>query len=164
MTREEIIAKVHEVVALANRKFNIDLPMPTVEFFTKGRNAGWAAEKRNTLSFNITLAAHNPDTFYQTVIHEVAHLVTWRVYPRAKQNHGPEFKYVDVALGGRGKRCHSYDVSVSKVKRSYTRYVCACDCKEHYLTAKVAAQASSYRCRKCNTRLTNTGKTKVIKK
>lgn len=162
MNREQIVAKVKEVTLLANKEFNVNMPVPQVRFFAKGRVAGRAYYGEHLVEFNETLAKHNPEKFYQTVIHEVAHLVTFKVFPRAKQAHGPEFKLVDVRLGGRGTRGNTYDVSVSKVKKTYVRYVCKCACQEHYVTKKVADKAGRYRCRTCRASLAYTGETKKV--
>lgn len=164
MNREQIIAKVKEVTLQANEKFDLGMPVPIVRFFNKGRVAGRAYYSLHLVEFNEVLAKHNPEKFYETVIHEVAHLVTRKLFPRAKQAHGPEFKAVDTALGGRGTRCNSYDTSVSKVTKTYTRYVCKCACKEHTVTKRVASQASRFYCKSCKAYLTYTGETRKITK
>lgn len=165
MNREQIITEVKRVVELANKKYKTKIDVPEVEFFNKGRRAGYAIPGLNKLGFNVVLAKENAAIFHETVIHEVAHIVVTKVYPWAKQAHGPEFKAVDVSLGGRGTRCHSYDVSSVKVKKTITRYECKCGCKEpHYVTKKVAARAWGYRCKVCNENLSYTGKARKITK
>jgi predicted SprT family Zn-dependent metalloprotease len=137
MDRKQIIAKVIEVVALANQKFpSAKIAVPTVDFYRKGRAAGQAWQRRHHLAFNEVLAKENPDTFYETVIHEVSHLVVPKTHPYHKQAHGPEFKYVDRVLGGRGTRCHSYDVSSTAVRKTKTRYEVKCSCQSHWVTKK----------------------------
>lgn len=110
----------------------------------------------NEVAFNLTLAKENPDSFHETVCHEVAHLVTKKVFPRAKQAHGPEFKHVDLMMGGRGTRCHSYDTSNAKREVTRTYVVYTCNCMEHDITPRThqkITMGAGYRCRKCRTSL-----------
>ncbi len=165
MNRQDIVAAVELYIEEANRIFPLaKLTMPTVGFFDKGGRAGTAYCTRNHLEFNTTLAVENPDTFIETIIHEIAHLVigTCRVFRNVKQAHGPQFKYVDSMLGGRGERCHSYDVSSVKRKNKKIRYevVCACAGKSHWVTKRIATSVTAY-CKICQKSVKVTGKKKV---
>ena len=159
MNTQEIIKYVDNVVDNANKKFvGLNLSYPSIEFFTQTGYAGWANPKRNLLKFNLTLAAANADKFHETIIHEVSHLVTCKVYPCAKQAHGPEFKKVDLILGGRGTRLHSYDTT--DVKRQFTKYEAVCTCKTHLIGPKFKKYADlggKLQCKLCNTPVKFTG-------
>lgn len=155
--RDRLIAETMDVVKSAKSVFNVDLN-PAVRFFNRGTVAGKAHYKDMSVSYNEVLAEENPKTFNNTVIHEVAHLVVRKLYPYASA-HGKEFKFVMRSLGGNGERCHSYDVSSVKVKRSYTYHVVKCDCGEHKVSKARAMRASNLRCKKCGSRCTYNGKT-----
>jgi SprT protein len=132
---------------------------PEVGFEVKGRTAGLAYQNGKRVAFNTVLAEENRDEFDNTIIHELAHLVTFKLYPRAKQNHGPEFKRVFVFLGGNGKRGHTYDVcnviNADKVKK---RFVYKCNCQVHQLTSirhnRIVSGKQTYSCGRCHVRLT----------
>jgi len=136
----------------------LDFQTPEVAFDTTGRRSGTAYQKANRVAFNVILAEENRDVFDNTIIHELAHLVTYKLYPHAKQAHGPEFKRVFVYLGGNGKRGHNYDVcnviNTDKVKK---RFVYKCNCQVHILTSirhnRIIRGDQSYRCGKCHTKL-----------
>lgn len=139
--RIEVIFK--EVWKDACKKFpKMDSKIPPIKFFTDGRKAGTAARKTHTCSFNTVIAEHVGEDFRSTIIHEIAHIVQFREYPRAKQAHGPEFKAIDKFLGGRGKRCYDYDVEgVVKVKRKFTRYKAECPCGKEFRITKRLVQS-----------------------
>ncbi len=167
MDRDAIRNEVLSVIAKANKIYpNIKLDVPTVSFYSKGGHAGLAYVQRNHVEFNEVLAKENGDSFKSTIIHEIAHLVAKRVFPKAKQAHGPEFKHVDVSLGGRGTRCHSYDVSSVKQKRNKTRYQVVCACQTHWTTKKVVEALKNPRntvtCKQCGSKVEYTGKMKTV--
>ena len=148
--KSQIIQFVYKKVDEANDKFKLDLEYPVVDFFEKGTTGGLYYYREHKVSYNLVLAKENPETFYETVIHEVSHLVTRKLFPRAKQAHGPEFKRVDKKLGGVGTRCHNFDVSSVQKVRNLTRYVVECYCGIHYLTKKSYLNADRYHCSHCN--------------
>lgn len=167
MNRQQIIAKVNEVVAQANKMYKVQTEIASVEFFSKGVAAGRAYPYAKKLEFNEVLARENPTTFQQTVIHEVAHMVTRENYPYAKQDHGPEFRKVIASLGGDTATYHNYDVSSVQITRRKTRYEVKCDCQSHWVTKKTASNAKFgfvvIRCKRCGNACKPTGKTKVVK-
>ncbi len=117
--------QVVNVLIKANDIWNLDLDVPSIDFYSKGKVAGTARCISWRLEFNEILMDENKDSFIQTIIHEVAHLVTHKLYPNAKQNHGPEFKYVITKLGGEAKTYHNYDVSnVPGKKQQRHQYKC----------------------------------------
>lgn len=138
-----------------------------VKFFSKGAVAG-KAWGDGTLEFNTVLAQRAGIEFETTIYHEVAHLVVREVYPRAKQAHGPEFRYVMSCLGKSGRTYHSYDVS--GLKRTYnknpTKYIYSCGCGEHELSPllhKRMSQGQRRRCNSCGCEIVYTNRIRTVK-
>jgi predicted SprT family Zn-dependent metalloprotease len=152
--RDNIRKRVAQIVAEANAKWpSLNMTVPNVEFYSRGRIAGKAVYAPHLVKFNEVLAAENVHSFDDTVIHEVGHLVTNKIYNRGMihrvKAHGPEFKHVCRVLGGSGKTYHSYDVSsVSTTRRTV---VAKCACSTHMVTPQKAARmlTMTYTCRKC---------------
>ena len=86
---------------------------PVVDFYTRGTAAGKAYRHLNKVEFNVILAEENVGHFHLTVLHELAHIITYKLYPYASA-HGREFKNVLLNIGGNGQRCHSYDAADAK--------------------------------------------------
>ena len=152
-----LIERVKYYTQVVNDTFpSLVFPTPSVQFFTKGTNAGKAQYSTHRVSFNIILAENNREDFDNTVIHELAHLVTKMKFPAAKQHHGPEFKFVFIRLGGNGKRGHTYDCS-HVPKRKKTVHIYKCTCQIHQISSirhnKILRKMASYRCANCDTRL-----------
>lgn len=168
MQKNQIIESVDKTVAKVNEMFpNLNFKKPTVEFFSRGKVAGRAYYAKHHLEFNEVLAMENAEEFENTVIHEVAHLVVRKVYPFAKQAHGPEFRAVCRHLGGTGNTYHSYDVST--VARTMTKVVYECGCREHKIPPQKHRKIQmgvSYYCRTCKGEISAVkvnGKVKVVK-
>lgn len=168
MTSNEIRTKINnlvdkhtdnanKVISRLNRNVKLLVNRPKVVFFTKGTRAGWCRYMTNEIGFNEVIARDNWNKFEETIIHEIGHLVVWYNFPNAKQHHGPEFRWVMRAMGGRGSTKHSYDVSsikkIQKPRKEQKRYVYTCVCSEHKLSgirhSKVKSGKANYRCRKC---------------
>ena len=112
--------QVAGVLALAEKLYGVKIS-PTVSFNLRGRVAGWAGcslcrvtrtASNFRLRFNCELieGKHFDDMVNNTVPHEIAHLVC---YARKDlgSNHDAGWQRVCLALGGDGKRCHTYEVS-----------------------------------------------------
>lgn len=168
MNREQIYNAVDstwEKVRTTWASFNY-VCKPTVTFVTKGKVAGRAFYSRHMVEFNSVLARENSEDFMDTIIHEVAHLVTHRLFPLAKQHHGPEFKRICQMLGGSGERCHNYDVSNVKRKINKTYHIWKCACQEHLLSPQKHKKGMNgttrYSCRQCKTQVMPLMKTKIV--
>ncbi len=165
MTLNEIRTRINVLVEKHTnkvRKFKncATFLTPKVEFFNKGRKAGWAKYNSHTVGFNELIARDNWEEFENTIIHEIAHLATIRLFPYAKQHHGPEFRRVMHHMGGSGATYHNYDVSSVTTKQK--RYVYACDCDTHALSGLKHARVKKgvvYHCKKCKATVKFTGKT-----
>jgi SprT protein len=119
-TRQAIIDKVNEVVALARLKFpNYVTPTPRVEFYTKGRSAG-VATAGNVVKFNLTVFEQDLNRFLATTVpHEIAHIVCFML--NLDRGHGRNWKNVCLRLGGDGLRCYSGD-GLQLVCRTMKKY------------------------------------------
>lgn len=110
--------------------------LPTISYDVKNAIGGMAisgGSKDWTIRLNLILCYENEDDFiFQTVGHEVAHLVQRKVFGFTKQvmqgpdkfvtkkvmSHGVEWKEVMVKLGLRVEKFHHYDIaSIDKPKR-----------------------------------------------
>lgn len=135
--------KLAECITLAEKKYNQTFTMPTISYKLRGCTAGKALPGQWTVKFNAQLLMENLDDFIdRTVPHELAHLITDRIYPEAHQGgitfgygrirrkkrnpHGSEWQSVMRALGVQDvTRCHSYDVSNARVKnKKRVEYKC----------------------------------------
>jgi SprT protein len=160
VNRSELIAETKKIVDLANSKWpRLQLPMPTIGFFTKTYVAGRAYIKDNKIEYNTSISRINGQKFTNTVIHEVAHLVTHKIRPYAKQAHGPEFKQIMAVLGGEPSRCHNYDVTgVKAIKRTQRKFVYTCGCREMEFSTRRHNSGKKYSCTVCGGTCKFTGK------
>ena len=138
------------------------LTVPEIGFYSKGAVAGKAYYSAHKVEYNEILAKENGKDFMTTVVHEIAHLVTYKVFPNAKQAHGPEFKHVMKSLGHDPRTYHSYDTSSVKRKVTKTRYIytCSCENKTHELTRQKHEKAEILICRICKFKIQFTGEVK----
>lgn len=170
MNRDDVRARVVDLCILADKIFNTKLlGNVSVGFYSKGTAAG-LAHRSGHVEFNEVLMARHPEDFDVTIIHEVAHIVTFKVFPNAKQAHGPEFKRVMRMLGvDNPTRCHSYDVSGLIRRKTVKRfeYVCEHGCT-HGLTIHrhktIESGMVRYRCAKHGTYIKFTGVVAEIKR
>lgn len=113
--------QVSRVLAHAEKLYGVKIS-PTVSFNLRGRVAGWAGctlcrvtrtASNFRLRFNCELieGKHFDDMVNNTVPHEIAHLVCY-ARPDLGSKHDAGWQRVCLALGGDGKRCHTYEVSL----------------------------------------------------
>ena len=101
---------------------------------------------------------HYGINYYNTIIHEVAHILVYINYPNSKP-HGKEFKRIFTLLGGNGKRTHNYslDSIMNKKRTSIKReFTYKCSCREIKLTKirhNKVKRGVKYTCTYCNTPL-----------
>lgn len=140
--------KLKDGIALAEKKYGQTFAMPKVTYDLRGRTAGTANYRTGHIRLNAVLLMENVEDFLdRTVPHELAHLITDKVYPEAhdfagltitrrgirrvaRDVHGPRWQSVCLVLGMTDiTRCHQYDVTNSKVVKSNGRTIewkCAC--------------------------------------
>lgn len=148
--RARVIAKINECRELAVKNLGTlaQITMPRVIYELRGRTAGTASYSKWEINLNAVLLMENVDDFIErTVPHELAHLITDKLYPenhrpkrdpwsgrRPKRSpHGADWQYVCRAIGMTDvTRCHSYDTSNSTVKKSNSRSIpLRCGCGAH---------------------------------
>jgi len=138
--KETIVAKVHECLDKAHTHWPHEtFKFPNIRFDKRGQVAGTANGSKWELNFNMVLCEENTKHFIaQTVPHEVAHLLDHQVYdshaPRydrmgrrmKRASHGVNWKRCMKVLGVPAIRCHDYDVTNAKVRKSKTfKYECS---------------------------------------
>lgn len=126
---------------------------PDVMFYNKGVAAGKACAWGRYVKYNTEIARVAGDAFENTIIHEIAHIITTRLYPRASA-HGREWKVVFQKLGGNGQRCHNYDLAGTTIAAN--RIEATCSCKTHHISKIVAnrmKKGAGYTCRVCKSSL-----------
>jgi SprT protein len=116
-------------IDVCEKKYGQKFEFPTVLYTLRGRVAGWAQHNTWTINLNSVLLVENFDDFRQTVLHELAHLITGRIHPHTTRSgfrssfagsggkrsvHGPEWQAVMRVLGLEPHRCHSYDTTNSR--------------------------------------------------
>lgn len=166
--KQAVEAKITECLTKATQRYKCTFQRPTVSYDKSGTVAGTANYTTWHVQFNPVLLMENQAEFIaQTVPHEIAHLITDRVYPHAhrptggwftgakRSVHGTEWQSVMRVLGADPRRCHQYDVSSAqtKVKNKY-HYTCKCngDKANHFVGPKVHAKVQAgarYTCRNC---------------
>ena len=147
---KEIVAKVEDKVLetyiKAEEIWKRQFELPRLQFDLRGCCAGRAAVNivglNPSIQLNPILLNNNESNFIETVIpHEVAHLLTNRLFGFWVKPHGREWKSVMVALGLQPIRCHNYDVSNAQVRRIPSgrrerRFIYACACRSIQETAR----------------------------
>lgn len=134
--KAKVNAKIRECIAIANKRYNIDMKFPTVVYQKRGTTAGTANYRTWTIDINPVLLVENfDDMLADTVPHETAHLITELVYPHAHRRtygqkrspHGTEWQSVMRVLGCEPSRTHSYDTTNAMV-RTKASYDYKCNC------------------------------------
>ena len=159
--RMELAFETQAVVENARKVFpRLSMINPSVGFFTKSVNAGTASYGTWRVEYNEVIAKTNRAVFHNTVIHEVSHLVTKKLFPYATA-HGPEFKRVMRALGGEATRCHNYNVAAVFAAKGQKRFIYKCSCRDHSVSGRKHKNMvmGGYRCSKCKTEVKWTGRT-----
>lgn len=127
--------------------------MPTISFDLRGTVAGKAYLRENHVQLNAQLFVDNTAHFLNdTIAHEWAHIAARLLHaPKRIDAHGAEWRAVMSALGKVPSRCHSLDVSKSRVHATYTY---RCNCKTFELSArrhnKVQRKHAAYQCQICH--------------
>lgn len=147
--RQQVEDKIVECLEKAHKHYGQSFAIPTILFTKRGTIAGTAICNQWTVNFNPILLMENQEDFIaRTVPHEVAHLIDYIINPhnhkstivygrdnnfrRSKRNvHGADFKFIMeyVLETDDSTRCHNYDTTNSRVKKSTSyNYRCTCGC------------------------------------
>ena len=150
--------RVIEIYNLFNRIYPAaELEMPDIRYDGKGTPAGFAWYSLNTVQFNAVLLNENREKFIErTVGHECAHLIAYRLFKH--RGHGKPWKLVMQAIGQDPSRCHTYDVTNSRLKRAHRkkRFAYQCKCRDIQLTSirhNRIQKGRVYHCTRCGSNL-----------
>jgi len=163
-----------EGIAKLEKHYGVELEMPKVLYTLRGTTGGRADYRKWTVNYNAVLLNENVDVFLaRTVPHELAHLACDKIYPQAHETdivmsrtgrwkrtkrdvHGRYWQEIMRVLGVKDiSRCHSYDVTNSKIEKTFKKfnYSCGCGVGHHKVGAKVHNKISlfnaRYTCRVC---------------
>lgn len=92
-------------------------PIPEIVWNSKVANwAGKAYRRSHRVEFNLSYFCTHPNwkDLEETVAHELCHVAQYRIYPQAKQAHGPEFRNLMAILGYSGDTYHYMDTQAAK--------------------------------------------------
>lgn len=154
MQKDQVIAKVHQVVDQLNRMLKTSIEYPKVSFEDLGpRTAGVARIRRHEVVFHPAYMSHEHFE-KETITHEVVHLFVPKVFPNFKQHHGPEFRRLMNAMGCTGNTYHNMGrVETTKRTRVVSRfeYVCGCEGKVFQISATIHNRIKAGQKRCCPT-------------
>ena len=147
IVKAQVKATIEKCIVTANAHYDRTFKYPTIIYKKRGATAGTACDRTYTIDLNSVLLMENVEDFLKrTVIHEFAHLVDGVVNAAAKNGgwgrkrdiHGPRWKRIMMLLGGPTSRCHSYDITNSRVKkRGQVKHVWTCSCGSPAGTLKI---------------------------
>ncbi|MGF1742892.1 SprT family zinc-dependent metalloprotease [Vibrio profundum] len=155
---EKITTKVAECIKTASLYFKQSFPAPKVSYALRGKAAGKAYFTLNEIRLNPILLQENEEAFINEVVpHEIAHLLTVRLYGKVRP-HGSEWQGImQNVFSLPASTTHSF--SIASVQGKAFEYQCAC--QSHPLSIRrhnrVQRQQTLYSCRKCGQQLTFTG-------
>lgn len=154
---ELIKERVESCFQAAESYFNRSFKRPDISFKLRGQKAGVAHICENLLRFNPVLYEANREHFLlHTVAHEVAHIVSYKLYGNNIRPHGPQWQAVmQNVYQLPPHRCHNY--AVQRTPRTHYLYRCGCPERDAFaLSAQRHARVNKgmhYLCKACNTRL-----------
>lgn len=130
--KARVQTRVEECMAIARKQWpHISFDTPKTIYEVTTTTAGYARYGKWEIDLNPVLLNSQPEAFIaRTVGHEVAHLISYRVYGRPGAGHGPKWKHVMRVFGQEPTRCHSYDTQIEGIKTKRTASF-TCDCGGH---------------------------------
>jgi SprT protein len=155
--KPELLAsdKLKELRVKTRELFEVKID-PTISYDLRGQSAGQANYRHNVIRLNRELLEkYTTDFIDQTVPHEFAHLVAYRVYGSRIKPHGKEWKSVVLALGAEPVRTHSYEVSTTRRLKRFC-YQCDCPSSLYEITSvrhNRILRGHMYLCKKCGSSL-----------
>lgn len=106
--------------------------------------------KKGEIRFSRPLWPRTDDTErYNTIVHEVCHIVTHKLHGYAAKAHGREWKDLMILCGVKPDRCHNVPVD----HRFQQRVSAWCECQEHLITKNKRTRIINgqlYFCRTCD--------------
>ena len=108
---------IWDVLEKCNETYKVELDFPQLHWVMIGTTAGRAYLTVWKIELNLQLCKETWEDFQkETIPHEVAHLVAYKVFGDA--GHGEGWKSVMRSLGIVPQRCHNYESDHVKGKRS----------------------------------------------
>lgn len=149
------IERTHALIGTAEHHYRVTIPFPQILFDLRGRAAGQLHIHRNGLHrirYNSAIFSRHPEDFLaQTVPHETAHLIAFRLHGTAIRPHGNEWQRIMLTFGARPERCHSYNIDGLSTRR-IMRFDYHCRCQTYRLTSirhRRIQAGQTYHCRRC---------------
>lgn len=132
-------------------------PPPTLAFYRGRTDAGRAHQREQRIEINEDLLERYPDAMLaETIAHELAHLLVYRLFGRRARAHGVEWQsLMRDWFGVEPQRTHNFDLAGLGVRRQQ-RHRYHCGCREHELSSvrhHRALRGVDYRCVACQGRL-----------
>lgn len=140
------------VLELAEKVFNRQFDFPDIDYSLRGSVAGYANYWKWQMRINRPLMRDNVQDFINdTIPHELAHLIAFKIYGPKIKPHGPEWKFVCRKLGYEPNRCHTLKTTPARIHK---KYIYTCDCGGSFsFGAKRHRQAQEnprrYFCKSC---------------
>lgn len=157
MNIEQLVdQKIESLLDTASKLYNKTFDKPQIKYTEKSTVAGRAYCVSNIVDFNKILLSENVDQFIdQTVTHELAHILAYKIYGTI--GHDKYWKLIMVQLGAEPKRCHSYSIENVK-KRATKTFVYKCACRDNIQISsirhnKIVKNNQIYRCNACKTKI-----------
>lgn len=160
---EELLADIQRAFdqsyRLATEKLDYRDAPPQLLFSLKsGRMAGRALPQQNRIELNKVIFRNNPQWsfVYDTVAHEMAHIVASRCF--RSRAHDARWKAVAEALGATPRASGHFDVANAEVRKRAQRktYPFVCDCQPFDFGAQRLSnflKGSRYQCRSCKSEI-----------
>lgn len=153
--------KILEVMLLLQKRYNVVLELPKYSFRQMGTKGGLAYYRDYRIELNSDFFKNYcEEMINQVVPHEIAHLVSFKVYGPLGRGHGQFWKGVMSSLRPLGvtiTRCHSFSLEGVKHRRVAKPFAYKCGCMVHNVTLNIhtkIARGSSRRCIRCRQKLT----------
>jgi SprT protein len=146
---ELLVKKNKDYIDLANQIYKLDLPYPEIKCTLKGKVAGYAYCKKWKVNYNGHFLKNHTDHFLvQTVGHEIAHLVAYKLFK--SHRHDSRWQSVMYKFDLDPTRCHDYDCTTLP-KYVDNAYVYTCGCMDHTITQRIHTKIIQGNNRTCNT-------------
>lgn len=156
---ESLLADIHrayrQAYELAVRDLSYrDQPPELNLTLRSARMAGRASPHKNLIELNKVIFRNNPDWVfvYDTIAHEMAHIVASRAY--RSRGHDAKWKRVALVLGATPKASGHFDTSNAEVRKPAQRktYPFVCQCQSFEFGSQRFSnfiKGSRYQCRAC---------------
>jgi len=161
---ELLNSKIDEKYILKNNAYNlIELEFSNRLSSTAGkaltRNSNqYGKIKLNYRLFKVVYKGNtdeeNKKDLKNTYIHELAHILTNRLYGSG-QGHNSKWKNIFKAMGGNGETYHTMEINHLRPEHLKKRFKATCDCRTHHLnrTQYNKAKLSKLSCTLCKGKL-----------